>query len=228
MTDADRFLARFRRFGAEPSVATYLACFHPDATLFDSGMERPITVAQIPEHIEGILKLAQGFRMTAERWRFREPTIFVEARNRATIAGKQAQWQSVYCIDIAGDQVLRGRRYYDRRPLFALLAPNPPAAARCESAPLSFAEPIASAQALADACATRAAERASSFAVPDLRMEIETWAGDGELAFLEWSASGTLAGKPLRFGVADRFDLAAGRVVAARAYWDTLALAHPA
>ena len=55
--DADRFLERFRAFGAQPDVARYLALFHPDATLFDSGMERPITVPEIPEHIEAILKL---------------------------------------------------------------------------------------------------------------------------------------------------------------------------
>ena len=48
-----RFLERFRAFGAQPDVARYLALFHPDATLFDSGMQRPITVPEIPEHIEG-------------------------------------------------------------------------------------------------------------------------------------------------------------------------------
>ena len=51
--DADGFLERFRAFGAQPDVARYLALFDPDATLFDSGMERPITVPEIPEHIEG-------------------------------------------------------------------------------------------------------------------------------------------------------------------------------
>ena len=39
------------RSAPQPSVASYLALFHPDATLFDSGMERPITVPEIAEHI---------------------------------------------------------------------------------------------------------------------------------------------------------------------------------
>jgi hypothetical protein len=120
----DRFLTRFRHFGASPSITSYLDLFHPDATAFDSGRPRPLTVPEIPEHIEGILKLAPDFRMTPERWRFREPTIFVEAHNEATLAGASIEWASVYCIDLLGDQVIRGRRYYDRQPLFARLSPE--------------------------------------------------------------------------------------------------------
>ena len=55
-------------------------------------------------------------------------------------------------------------------------------------------------------------------------MQLATWAGDDSLAFLEWTATGERNGQPLRFGVADRYDLADGRVTASRAYFDSLAL----
>ena len=136
--DTDRFLARFRTFGAEPSVATYLALFDPAATLFDSGMERPITVPEIPEHIEAILNLAPDFRMTPERWRRRGPTLFVEAHNQATLRDQLVAWPSVYVMDLRGDRVIRGRRYYDRRPLVSRVFPSVP-----PEPPFAFALPPA-------------------------------------------------------------------------------------
>ena len=119
--DLDGFLARFFAFGAAPSVDTYLPLFHPDATLFDSGMAAPLTVREIPAHIASTLALLGEFRMTPERWRLGGRTCFVEARNEAIVGGSPAFWRSVYCVDLAGDRVIRGRRYYDRQPLFARL-----------------------------------------------------------------------------------------------------------
>lgn len=210
-----RFLERFRRFGAAPGVETYLALFHPKATLFDSGMPRPLTVPEIPEHIEGILKLVPDFRMTPERWRFREPTIFVEAHNQATLAGARVEWASVYCIDLRGDQVIRGRRYYDRRPLFARLSPEiaKRPAIECEPAPVGRPMP---AEPLGLASLRRV--------VPDLEAKLLCEAGDETLVVREWELAGTRDGSAVRVGFVDRFDLEAGRVASAAAYFDTLAL----
>jgi hypothetical protein len=213
--DVARFLERFRRFGAAPGVETYLALFHPEATLFDSGMPRPLTVPEIPEHIAGILKLVPDFRMEPERWRSHAPTIFVEAHNQATLAGARVEWPSVYCIDLRGDQVIRGRRYYDRRPLFARLSPEiakVPAIA-CEAPRVGRSVPpepigLASLRGL----------------VPDLKAKLLCEAGDDTLVMREWELRGTRAGQPLRCGLVDRFDLDAGRVAAGAAYFDTLAL----
>lgn len=125
--DVATFLERFFRFGAAPCVETYMPLFHPDATLFDDGMERPITVPEIPASITATLALAQGFVMVPERWRVRDRSVFVEARNEATVFGVAAEWRSVYRIDLDGDLVHRGRRYYDRAPLLAALDPSTPA-----------------------------------------------------------------------------------------------------
>jgi hypothetical protein len=223
--EIERFLSLFRRFGAAPCVDFYLALFDPAATLFDSGMLRPVTVPEIPEHIEGILKLVPDFEMTPERWRFREPTIFVEAHNQACFGSALAEWASVYCIDLRGDRVIRARRYYDRRPLFARLSPELAAKpAFGGGAPLAIEAQVGDANAVAAHCAERAAERGRSFGIEGLAMQLATWAGDHALAFLEWTATGERDGQPLRFGVADRYDLAAGRVTASHAYFDSLAI----
>src|SRR5690606_38685172 len=145
-SDADvaRFLERFRRFGAAPSVETYMPLFHPEATLFDDGMERPIGYDEIPASIEATLALVQGFVMAPERWRVSGGALFVEARNEATIFGARKAWRSVYRIDLDGDRVRRGRRYYDRAPLLAALEPEAP-----RLADLLPAAPVADDDALA-------------------------------------------------------------------------------
>jgi len=123
----DAYLEKFRAFGEQPSLERYMLLFHPEATLFDSGMERPLTVPEIPDNIRAVLALVPDFRFEIVRWRFRDDTLFVEAANSATLAGAPIEWGSVYCMTLDGDQVRRGRRYYDRAPLFARLNPDAPA-----------------------------------------------------------------------------------------------------
>lgn len=219
--DVDRFLARFRAFGSQPDVARYLALFHPDATLFDSGMERPITVAEIPEHIEAILKLAPDFRMTPERWRVRGATVFVEAHNQATLRDQLLQWRSVYCVDLRGDQVIRGRRYYDRRPLVSLVFPGVPS-----RPPFEFAMPAA-AEFVATGNVDAFVRARSAAVIPGFELEVLSWAGDEALAFIEWRARGTMGGRSIEFGAAERFDLDAARVASSHCYFDSLALSPP-
>ena len=260
------FLARFFRFGAEPGVETYMPLFHPDVTLFDDGMERPVGYGEIPASITATLALAQGFRMVPERWRHRDGVVFVEARNEATIFGTPCRWQSVYRVHLDGDRVIDGRRYYDRAPLLATFDPATPrlpslagsaAASTVES--LACLERGVAPQELVELCARSWEngdwrELAAAFredatwhapgldgplgrdgvagyrarfalllggAVPQVR----AWAGDDTLVMIEWRAdASTLAGGTYALGMVERFDLVAGRVLAARTYLDAASL----
>jgi len=122
--DVAAFLRRFTHFGAAASVESYVVLFHRQATLFDDGMERPLTAAEIPAHIAEVLAVAPGFAMTPERWRARGAQLFVEARNCAAPGGVPVAWHAVYRIDLDGDLVRRGRRYFDRMALLAPLMPD--------------------------------------------------------------------------------------------------------
>src|SRR5262245_29384642 len=263
-----QFLKRFERFGSEPSVETYLALFHPEAQLFDDGMERPIGVAEIPAHIAGVLALVQGFRMQPERWRARGPVVMVEAHNRGAVAGRPVSWRAVYRIELEGSLVRNGRRYFDRAPLLAALDPNTPsvspqlAPAPGEATPRSgaLAGSGASPEQLVAACAEawasgEPAAIASLFRedgaldVPGLarplgggeiaayytrlaallggaRFAPRRWAGDDALLFIEWQGEVPTPRGPHAFGAVERFDLAGGRVLAARQYFETGALAR--
>ena len=126
----DAYLEKFRAFGEAPSLERYMALFHPGATLFDAGMERPLTVPEIPDNIRPILAALPDFHFEIRHWRLRDDTLFVEAANHATVGGEPLRWDSVYCMTLEGDQVIRGRRYYDRAPLLRRLQPDlPPAPA---------------------------------------------------------------------------------------------------
>jgi limonene-1,2-epoxide hydrolase len=266
--DRAQFLKRFERFGSEPSVATYLALFHPDAALFDDGMERPIGVAEIPAHIAGVLALVKGFRMRPERWRARGHVVMVEAHNAGEVAGKPVSWRAVYRIELEGSLVKNGRRYFDRAPLLAALDPSTPSVSPRLAPQPGDAQPRAgvvagrdaSPEALVSACAEawrtgRPFALAEHFRedgaldVPGLARPLgggeigayyerlsallggpklvpRTWAGDESLLFIEWQGELPAPSGAHAFGLVERFDILGGRVLAARHYFETGALAR--
>jgi limonene-1,2-epoxide hydrolase len=266
--DVARFLERFERFGATPSVETYLALFHPDARLFDEGMERPIGVSEIGAHIAGVLALVKGFRMRPERWRARGARVFMEAHNAGEIAGTPVSWRAVYRIELEGSLVRDGRRYFDRAPLLARIDPGVPslapwlaprggdapaldgAVAGSEQSPRELVERCARAwrdgrpEALQDLFREDGSLLAPGLARPlggseiaghyrrlsalldGAGLSLRSWAGDDSLLFVEWQGAVPTPDGPYALGLVDRFDLVAGRVLAARSYFESAALAR--
>ena len=60
--------------------------------------------------------------------------------------------------------------------------------------------------------------------LPDIRIAVERWSGTPDGLFIEWTATATFAGKPLRWSAVDRFRLADGKVLERIAYFDPLPL----
>jgi len=60
--------------------------------------------------------------------------------------------------------------------------------------------------------------------LPDMRIEVTRWSAAGDLLFIEWIATATLAGQPLRWTGVDRFVLAQGQAVERVAYFDAVPL----
>ena len=89
MSNVEQWVEKFAGFGAQPSTSRYVALFDPEGTVFDSGMERPLKVAEMAPHMEGILILMPDLHITVNRWRTRNHTVFVDAQNSATIAGRK-------------------------------------------------------------------------------------------------------------------------------------------
>jgi hypothetical protein len=58
------------------------------------------------------------------------------------------------------------------------------------------------------------------------RLSPRRWAGDDALLFVEWQEEISTPAGPHAFGAIERFDLVGGRVLAARHYFETGALAR--
>src|SRR5262245_11126068 len=127
MSHVEQWVEQFRGFGEQPSASRYVALFDPEGTVFDYGMERPLKVKEMAPHMEAILKLMPDLHITVARWRAQADTVFVEAHNTATVGGQKMLWDAVYCVTLREGRVIRGRRYYDRAPLLARMAPAFPA-----------------------------------------------------------------------------------------------------
>jgi hypothetical protein len=50
--------------------------------------------------------------------------VFVEAANQGAPGGERLEWNTVYCVTLRGDRVLRGRAYADRVPILGRLFPD--------------------------------------------------------------------------------------------------------
>ncbi|MBO0848134.1 MAG: nuclear transport factor 2 family protein, partial [Pseudonocardia sp.] len=117
--DWESMLARFRVFGATPSVARYLDLFDPDGTVQHPGMPHPLRGAAIGEFIEGALAAIPDFTLTPLRWCARDDLLFVEARCTGTVGERRVVWPALYRLITRAGRVLEGRASYDRAAVLA-------------------------------------------------------------------------------------------------------------
>jgi uncharacterized protein (TIGR02246 family) len=61
---------------------------------------------------------------------------------------------------------------------------------------------------------------------PDLRQNRVSWAGDDTLLYIEWQAAGSIAGRPLRLPVVDRWLLDGGLATEGIAFFDSITLSQ--
>lgn len=60
--------------------------------------------------------------------------------------------------------------------------------------------------------------------LPDIRIAVERWSGTPDALFIEWTATATFAGKPVRWSAVDRFHIEGGKARERVAYFDALPL----
>jgi ketosteroid isomerase-like protein len=124
------FLAKFLHFFDAPSPDRYAPLFHPEGTLEDAGMEAPLPADQTGAAIAQVLRVIPDLRIERVRHAVRGMRVFVEARNRASFAGRPHDWGAVYRVHLKDARVHRGRRFYDQaellRPILPAEAALPP------------------------------------------------------------------------------------------------------
>jgi hypothetical protein len=229
-TDIERWFGLFAAFGRAPSPDSYAAVFHPDGEVADAGMAAPTPASRVREAIAHVLRLMPDLKIDMRRYRARGDTVFVEAANSGTINSTRVAWGAVYRVHLQDGLVWRGRRFYDQAELFRALRPEigwlPQVPVESGTAPRRYAEimreaPVDAAFA-ANATVEVAGQRRPLTPADIGRRRADPghravdWAGDDDLAFVEWQ-DGDLLG-------VDRLDLKEGQVVFLRRYFDTLGL----
>ena len=228
--EAADWFERFAAFGRAPDPESYAAVFHPEGEVADAGMAAPTPAAQVREAIAHVLRLMPDLRIDMRRYRARGATVFVQAANRGTINGTPVAWGAVYRVQLRDGGVFRGRRFYDQATLFRALRPDmgwlPELPATTGAGVLTYADLLPDAAITAPFAADariEVADQRRTLAPGELKSHLAgapfiavDWAGDDELAFVEWRRGDLL-------GV-DRIELAGGRIVALRRYFDTLGL----
>jgi limonene-1,2-epoxide hydrolase len=119
--DAEAFVARFSRFGRDPTPAHYLDLFDPEGTVQHPGMARPLAGEEIHGFIATALSAMPDFRLRPLRWCARGDRVFVEAVSSGSVGDARAVWSAIYCLTLRGDRVIRGRSYYDRAQIVSQL-----------------------------------------------------------------------------------------------------------
>ena len=133
MTAAQRFLERFRAFGAAPDPDRYEDLFDPDdGTVLHPGMLAPLHHDHVHAYMTAYLNAMSGFRFDIVSFAERDGVVFVEAKNEARPGGRTLRWDSVYRLVLRGERVLRGQAFADRVPILAALLPDTTLAAAAD------------------------------------------------------------------------------------------------
>lgn len=228
--DVERWFELFTAFGRAPSPESYAAVFDPEGEVADAGMAAPTPASQVREAIAHVLRLMPDLQIDMRRYRARGDTVFIEAANSGTINETKVAWGAVYRVRLREGRVFRGRRFYDQAGLFRALRPDmgglPDLPIPSAAPPRRYAEivPGAPIDAVFAVDATiEVPDQRRPLAPCDMREHLAgaplsavDWAGDGELAFVEWRRADLL-------GV-DRLEMRDGRIASMRRYFDTLGL----
>ena len=122
--DWQGFLARFFDFGNDPTPERYLDLFDPQGTVQHPGMARPLARPEIPAFISAALSTVPDFRLRPVHWCARGEAVFVEAASSGTVRGTHVTWPAMYCVNLRGDRVIRGRAHYDRAAVLSSFEPD--------------------------------------------------------------------------------------------------------
>jgi len=122
--DWQGFLARFSDFGSNPTQARYLDLFDRQGTVQHPGMVRALARHEIPSFISAALSTMPDFKLRPVRWCARGEILFVEAASSGTVRLAHVTWPAIYCVNLRGDRVIRGRSYYDRAAVLSGFEPD--------------------------------------------------------------------------------------------------------
>jgi SnoaL-like domain len=115
----DEFVEQFRQFAANPRPEAFDRMFHPDATLWDAGMNSPARKSQLRRAAMRFLRNIPDFHLTVRRLFARNENVYLLTDNVGTYRGTQVSYPAVYGFRLRGGLIVEGRLFYDQARLLA-------------------------------------------------------------------------------------------------------------
>ena len=124
MSDQEMFVQRFQEAWRSPR-GRFVELFHADGRLLQQGMERFLTRNEIPEHIEGTLKLMPDIAQKIKLWVASGDHVFIEWTGLGTVLGrKHIEWDGASRFTLKDGLIMEEVAYYDTFPLRVIADPS--------------------------------------------------------------------------------------------------------
>lgn len=120
MTDQKDFVKKFQHAWRDP-IARFASLFHPEGTLFQQGMERPLKRDEITAHVSRVLTLMPDQRIEVKRWGANRDDVFIEWSASATLRGQAIEWSGASRFTLRDGLILEEIAYFDTLPLRAIV-----------------------------------------------------------------------------------------------------------
>lgn len=119
------FVKAFEDAWREPATR-FVKLFHPDGTLLQPGMERPIGREKIPEQVARILARWPDFQVETKHWAVSGDVVFIEwtASGKFHGEGERVQWQGASRFTLRDGLIIEEIAYSDTWPLRVLENPG--------------------------------------------------------------------------------------------------------
>jgi hypothetical protein len=112
----DGSLAPFQEAWREPRTK-FVQLFHAKGTLFQAGMEHPITRDAIPRHQEIALALMPDLAIEVSRWAAGGDDVFIEWDASGTFQGHRQRWSGASRFTLRDGLIVEEIAYFDTAPL---------------------------------------------------------------------------------------------------------------
>ena len=124
MASNEDFVARFAHAWKKPGER-FVKLFRADGTLFQQGMEWPITRDEIPRHIEVTLTLMPDIAQRIKCSVVQGDDCFIEWTGSGTVLGKQRiEWDGASVFTLRDGLILTEVAYFDTLPLRQIVDPT--------------------------------------------------------------------------------------------------------
>ena len=112
MSDQKDFVKKFQHAWRDP-IARFGSLFHPEGTLFQQGMERPLKRDEITAHVSRVLTLMPDQRIEVTHWGANGDDVFIEWDASATLRDQPIEWSGASRFTLRDGLIIEEIAYFD-------------------------------------------------------------------------------------------------------------------